>query len=58
MPKSSGFFFLALDVLTIRSANDPMSVPSYNMPDDLGGLRAGTDSSTCRRLSGPFLDQN
>ena len=58
MPKSSGFFFLAQVGLTIHSANDPMSAPSYNMSDiafdDLGDLRAGTDPSACRRLSGPI----
>ena len=58
MPKSSGFFFLAQVGLTIHSANDPMSALSYNMSDiasdDLGDLRAGTDPSACRRLSGPF----
>ena len=58
MQKSSGFFFLERVVITIHSANNPMSAPSCNMydvaSDDLGGSRAGTDSSTCRRLSGPF----
>ena len=58
MPDSSGFFFLAQVVPIIRSWNNPMAVLSYNTSDvtsdDLGGLRAGTDSSACRRSSGPF----
>ena len=58
MPKSSGFFFLSQVLLVIHSGNPPVAVLGYNMSDvafdDLGGVRAGTDSSACRGLSGPF----